>query len=128
MTDAELSALESAARAATPGPWEDLSNHPDHLRGAVNKGEKHIALCGYLDTWEEERRVTLKEMLANAAYIAAANPAAVLSLIAKLRQTRAERDWIARKYTDAFNALGRPDRMTVAKVLTIAKEAICQKN
>lgn len=88
MTDAELDSLEAAAKAATPGPWEDLSNHPDHLRGTINRGAKHIAICGYLDTWEEERRVTLKEMLANAAYIAAANPSAILSLIAELRQAR----------------------------------------
>ncbi len=37
-------------------------------------------------------------MLRNAAFIAAANPSAVLELIAELRQARAERDWLAHHF------------------------------
>ena len=82
----DLDKLEALARAATPGPWEDLSNHPDHLRGTINKGEKHIAGCSWFETWREEQHVSVEEALANAAFIAAANPAVVLELIAMCRR------------------------------------------
>ena len=61
-------------------------------------------------------------------FYAKVSPETILDLIAELRQARGERDWIAGKYADAFNALCRPDRMTVAKALTMAKEATCSKN
>ena len=78
MTDAELSALESAARAATPGPWEESPNpffiHDGHFTVAEvmshNPGD-------------------------DSAYIAAANPAAVLELIAMVRSLQNERDYLA---------------------------------
>jgi hypothetical protein len=105
----DLKYLETLAKAATPGPWEDLSNHPDHLRGTINKGSKHIAGCSWFETWREEQYVSVEEALANAAYIAAANPAVMLELIAELRREREKykhatiryheecsvRDWLA---------------------------------
>lgn len=78
MTDTELSSLEAAARAATPGPW-DTKEGPDFSEILANS--KNIALVG--------------SQHKDAAYIAAANPAVVLELIAELRQTRKERDWLA---------------------------------
>ena len=77
MTDAELSSLEAAAKAATPGPWE--YEEPLILR---QLDETH---------WQGVDTDTPNNM----AYIAAANPAAELSLIAELRQARKERDWLA---------------------------------
>ena len=71
MTDTELDALEAAAKAATPGPWRQSKHDKEFvcfndttLRGSDINGEL------------------------NAAYIAAANPAAVLGLIAELRNTK----------------------------------------
>ena len=90
-----LDKLEALAKAATPGPWEDLSNHPDHLCGTINKGKKHIAGCSWFETWREEQHVSVEEALANAAYIAAANPTTMLELVAELREARRERDWLA---------------------------------
>ena len=77
MTDAELSSLESLARAATPGPW-DTKEGPDFSE--IFAHDKNIALIG--------------SQHADAAFIAAANPAAILGLIADLRQTQKERDWV----------------------------------
>lgn len=92
----DLDTLERRAKAATPGPWEDLSEHPDHLRGTINKGAKHIAGCSWFETPREEQCVTVKEALANAAFIAAANPTVVLELIAEIRHLRGERDCLAK--------------------------------
>lgn len=52
-----LADLEAKADAATPGPWEDFSNHPDHIAGSVCKGERGTCLvCGKKGTvtWLEE--------------------------------------------------------------------------
>lgn len=124
MTDVELSALEAAAKAATPGPWYSYSD------GSL--------------VWEHERNpsVCLRFYKNNAAFIAAANPAAVLELIAELRQTRAERDWLAEKNQNAPCELGmkclHPDSIPKNKNHICdpaecwrelaAKEATCPKN
>lgn len=87
MTDTELDALEAAAKAATPGPW-NTKEGPDFSE--IFAHDKNIALIG--------------SQHADAAYIAAANPAAVLELIAELRQTRAERDFILEQVDELFDA------------------------
>ena len=74
MTDTELSALEAAAKAATPGPWDCGG-----VEVFLGEWNPLIAMCNSED---------------NAAFITAANPAAILSLIAELRQARKERDWL----------------------------------
>lgn len=79
-----LDHLESLARAATPGPWEAAY---DGLVLEYEVRDYHDNLCAKVDFGNVE---------ANAAYIAAANPQIVLELIAELRQTRAEREWLAR--------------------------------
>ena len=130
MTDVELSALEAAAKATTPGPWRtegySILRNSDGIASAQSNGSPEI--CNVLLDGDYDPKTRHERALHNAAYIAAANPAAVLDLIAELRQARAERDWIARKYTDAFNMLGRHDRMTFIKAISIAKESTCQKN
>lgn len=84
MTDAELSAIEQAAKAATPGPWK---------RYGYNVFVSDLyQICSCLDVTSSTMSV---DGMANAEYISAANPAAVLSLIAELRQVKAERDWLA---------------------------------
>ncbi len=82
MTDSELSALEQAAKAATPGPWD------------WNGGDVVSAIAE--DIINPEDCFSTSEN--NCAYIAAANPAVLLELIQELRQTRKERDWLARTF------------------------------
>lgn len=75
MTDEQLSALEAAAKAATPGPW---------VLNGLSVDADGFDICGCTD-W---RSPINRNGTANAAYIAAANPAAVLDLIAELRKAR----------------------------------------
>jgi len=76
MTDAELTALATAARAATPGEWKTPSERPF----LVHTDDLTVAECFAVDR---------NGAVANAAHIAAANPAAVLRLIARLRDAEA---------------------------------------
>jgi len=82
MTDTELNALESAAKAATPGPWHKgdsmLSGGVWVLGPATDT--KSICITGYARGESSNEN--------NAAYIAAANPAAILELIAELRELK----------------------------------------
>ena len=80
MTDEQLADLEAAAKAATPGPWKE-SLYPFFIQA----GDYQLAT------------VTSKNAGDDSAYIAAANPAAILELIQDLRQARAEREWLAEK-------------------------------
>lgn len=82
MTDAELSALEAAAKAATPGPWYNIGC-------STIKSE-----ITHSDIVNDEDCFLIKDD--DCAFIAAANPSAVLDLIAELRQARRERDWLAK--------------------------------
>lgn len=82
MTDEQLFALEAAARAATPGPWcQDY------------KKFSHVYPTGQSSTLSKPIAVvnggTHTGTMTNAAYIAAANPAAVLALIDEVRRLRA---------------------------------------
>ena len=80
MTNAEIDALETAAKAATPGPWEyDVEQGEYH---GVWAGGRYIVPSLHIDA-------------DNCKYIAAANPAVILELIAELRQTRKERNYLA---------------------------------
>jgi len=71
MNDTELDALEAAAKAATPGPWEHERSHVVQLDGTP------VANCVSYKIAQSPK---------NAAYIAAANPAAILELITELRK------------------------------------------
>ena len=74
----DLKELERLARAATPGPWT-YDGDTWELSAPSRKGRVEIAIIetGWTGQMESEQQ-------ANAAYIAAANPAAILSLIAEL--------------------------------------------
>lgn len=87
MTDDEMVALLALAEKATPGPWETHA----HM------GEDNVFTVG------PEQFCTIADVRAgsddddlpaqtphNAAYIAAANPAAVASLVARVRAAEAE--------------------------------------
>lgn len=92
----DLDTLEFRAVVATPGPWKTVDAHAmsiyDEIRGA--NGER-IAT-----TYSTRNPFDLAE--ANAAFIAAANPAVVLGLITELRRVsdmvrkeREARNWLA---------------------------------
>jgi len=100
MTDAELDALEAAAKSATPGPWKAVGQ-------CVADSDRYVlANCN--------TNFSKGQVVSNAAYIAAANPAAILELIAELRQARAI---VEASYGMIKKAVDR----------AAAKEAVCQK-
>jgi len=115
MTDAEIAALKGAALKATPGGWRAAG----------------------LDVWTDgHRRVNLTTVAelhiaqvfdhhgdgfggpADAAYIALANPDAILSLIARLKATEWDRDWYRRACEEADDmapAATAAERAAIAK-------------
>jgi len=85
MTPADLSRLESLAREATPGEWEawdEPSEGAPTVARCNDNGCREIAYITEHPHLPDPR----KDASANAAYIAAANPAAVLALIARVRE------------------------------------------
>ena len=115
MTDEQLDSLESAARAATPGPWEKKEG-PDFSE--IFAKSINIALIG--------------SQHEDATYITAANPAVVLELIAELRQLQIERDWLAEKCESMAHALDPcefyPAYYWKDQARQYIEEIACQKN
>lgn len=88
----DLKELERLARAATPGPWT-YDGDTWELSAPSRKGKVEIATIetGWTEPMESEQQ-------ANIAYILAANPAAILSLIAELEQVKKDAEryrWLA---------------------------------
>lgn len=89
MTQEQINELRKLAQAATPGAWV-VNDDP-----LVNEGAPHLMTeDGYAiaDFWGNESSLGLKGNERNAAYIAAANPAAVLELIAEVDRQRGYAD------------------------------------
>ena len=82
---------ETLLAGITPGEWEDKSKSEDGLMGSVNCGQKHIALCNFFLTHDNERCVTANDTFANAAFIAAA-PELVRGLCEEVKRLRGERN------------------------------------
>lgn len=75
--------LKKKAEAATPGPWvADNSRH----EGSVNASDRHIGMVSMY----AEKREDIQQNFANQEFIAAANPAAVLDLIAEIGRLKQE--------------------------------------
>lgn len=75
----DLDALERLARAATPGPWHTGDGYEQQDPGAyVADARGHIVVAQADDS---------PCVPTDAAFIAAANPAAVLELVQRLRAT-----------------------------------------
>ena len=87
----DLDQLEAAAKAATPGPWVNTAGYKIEVAATGT----HCASAWERYTYEPDKEITSEKALANAAYIAAANPAVVLELVAELRKAQDERDWLA---------------------------------
>lgn len=130
MTDAELSALESLARAATPGLW----HNPGRCFVVARYAEDQPIVCDCLSN-------KFAQAPKDAKYIAAASPPKILELIAELRQAQAERDWIISKMEFMPCYRGRcpypPEKEREVCMKTnkqqcwkdaAEKEAVCQKN
>ena len=95
----DLAELRRLAEAATPGPWDYYRPHPNYRAYAVDR----VMPGGHLG----EDVATTGDVCAeeNGAYIAAANPAAVLGLLDRLAHMTEARD----------NARAEAERLT-AKV------------
>ena len=111
LSDAELDALEKLAGEATPGPWATYGNSQEILGGQIFSGWHDVyglvdgeiwvlmSMNGNMVEPEEcqlpatekdvRRKYAPGQAGKNARYVAAANPAAVLSLIAEVRAARA---------------------------------------
>ena len=82
MAPEQMAALEALARVATPGPWSVDKKYHAFITGADGK-----------DVAQAESMVQVKDTeqaVLDAAYIAAASPTAILSLIAKAREAEAD--------------------------------------
>ena len=86
MTDKEINKLESKAKAVKNG---HLSVHYD----------PQVQIDYWVNVEDE----------ADAKFIAYANPAAIIDLIAELRKARKERDWLAYKLEDELFCSNPPD-------------------
>lgn len=82
-----LDALEKLAKAATPGPWWHYRNKlRPNFGGIINEVQCRgkcpiVKWSGFDDSDRSEKKHS-----ANAAYIAAANPSAILALIGEVRE------------------------------------------
>jgi hypothetical protein len=84
MTDTDWTELREKAEAATPGPWE----HWDDREGVQGVGaDDTVCQMAYLRE-DDHTHIPYDNARANAAFIAAANPATVLALIAEVEQLR----------------------------------------
>lgn len=96
----DLNTLESAAKAATPGPW--MSDGLSNVRCTNND---HI--CVVLVSPTFTGRTPTPE---DAAYIAAANPAVVLELIATIHKNERAMQRLARALRIKIRALAIAQR------------------
>lgn len=82
----DLDALEAKAKGATPGLWE-TDYRQRYVFAATGVNVCEIRGYGELVHMVPECEA-VEQMRSNGIYIAAANPATILELIAELRQTR----------------------------------------
>ncbi len=105
--------LKSKALAATPGPW-----------CAQTKDHAVFTTCGQPDNW-----MALARKDEDCEFIAAANPAAILELIAELEAVKSERDELKNLH-DAEIALAESRQETIyslrARIETAEKQEPAQ--
>lgn len=93
LTDAEIDELEKLAGEARKGPWRiDKVYNAEECYGGISDADGctivqcYVFFCPECGEFVTETGIERKE---DAEYIAAANPAAVLSLVAEVRAARA---------------------------------------
>lgn len=93
----DLDSLEALAKAATPGPWKNVDTPAMSVCDEIHdaNGTRIAMALTTRHPRDGEQFIDFDQAEANAAFIAAANPATVLELIATVRQAQAERDWLA---------------------------------
>ena len=94
MTDADKE-LERLAKAATPGPWTQWVGHGEVWSGVPDRNtpgnmgggglRTRVCECDPDDYDGEDDDAAEEAAIATAAYIAAANPAAILSLLKRVK-------------------------------------------
>lgn len=82
MPPVDIAELVRLARAATPGPWKNTTSYP------AGEFIVHSTTAMVGDT-HQRQRITPCMIEANAAYIAAAHPQAILRLCEEMREMRA---------------------------------------
>jgi hypothetical protein len=88
MTPTDIEKLKELAAAATPGPWQAIAT--PFSEGFTIKVQPHGALRGFTKTIAFVGDRSDEQTEATARLIAAANPSAVLSLIAALEAAQGE--------------------------------------
>lgn len=95
MTNEGLERLEALARAATPGPWRDVKSQAwvqrDKQGPHDETGSVCIAQCGDMQD-ADLVPFNADRWRADAAFIAAANPTTILSLIQRVKEAEAMLD------------------------------------
>jgi hypothetical protein len=81
--------LKAAAERATPGPWYCETGDDSHWFALVNEAERDLTI--HYKYCAGRSSAVRDQIYANAAYIAAANPARILAMIAEIDTLRAER-------------------------------------
>lgn len=95
--------LKRLAESATPGPWEFKQKWADH----VSSGTGDICiLTDHLDTGFVR---PLVERRSNAAYIAAASPSVVLSMIAEIDRLRTQNQALREALKTAIDHIAMDD-------------------
>lgn len=119
MTTDRWGDLEQRAQQATPGPWTYRDMTPNTYGPAfVDASDvRNLAICGDAVGRSETHGFCLQVdtdlRMANAAFIAAANPQAILQLIEHLRQSK-EREAVAVALLERGVKEALPDAMIFA--------------
>ena len=92
----DINELRRLAQVATPGPWVSHGRYIGTPRHMSYIGEVRDQ-CGNWSDTEKSR--------ADAAFIAAANPAAISELLDRFEAAEKERDWNAERFEEAIEEL-----------------------
>ena len=104
MTAAEKAALRALAEEATPGPWNQWVESGEVLAGEVIENRpglirmKRGTSVDICECAEDDDAEDNEQHLHNAAYIAAAHPAAVLALLDEVERLREALETISKSY------------------------------
>jgi len=117
LSEAQLAELERLAGEATPGPWKvahsALATYPtihasaarDPLHAPMPRKRSPFSPAGVMVAGTRASTIIdYDERHANASFIAAANPAEVLTLVAEVRRLRDERDFYFGAYQSGVEA------------------------